>query len=123
MVAVVCDRCGATMPASGKIGYITWNFWDGLDGEPAGGNVLAGRHFCRSCMEAVMGFIESAPGTAGGREDGRRQKRVDAGRVMALKGAGWNAGKIADDMGISLQSVYRVFRDHGGDGTEGADNG
>ena len=34
------------------------------------------------------------------------KKRVDHGKVNALHKAGWSAAKIADEMGISVATVY-----------------
>ena len=99
MVAVICDRCGARMSASGKIGYMAWNFREGLDGGLVGGNVLEERHYCQACMDSVMECINAPSGHPGGDGSGlsRRpgKKRVDAGKVMALKEAGWSAKEIA----------------------------
>lgn len=116
MIAVICDRCGAQVPASGKIGYMSWGFRAGLDGDLVGGNVLEERHYCQACMDSVMECINAAPGHPGGgtaKKPGK--KRVDAGKVLALKKAGWNAKRIAEDMGVSLQAVYKVLHDHEGD--------
>lgn len=38
-----------------------------------------------------------------------RKNSVDIGRILALREAGWSFGKIADDMGLSKQSVCNAF--------------
>lgn len=115
MISVICDRCGAQMPASGRIGNVELGFRDGLEGGYAEMDAMEGRHYCQECMLDIRGYIEKGPGSAeGGCASPKMRtgkKRVDAGKVMALKEAGWNARRIADDMGISLQSVYKVLHD------------
>lgn len=37
-------------------------------------------------------------------------KRVDTGKIKALKDAGWSAAKIADEMGVSVQAVYNHIK-------------
>lgn len=58
-----------------------------------------------------------------GRARRAAKKEVDAGKVMALISAGRSARWVADDMGISLQSVYNVLnrarkQDGGGEDAE-----
>ncbi|HBA48771.1 MAG TPA: hypothetical protein DCZ91_13425 [Lachnospiraceae bacterium] len=45
------------------------------------------------------------------REKARRPRRnsIDMGKVMALRDAGWSYGKIADEMGMSKQSVCNAI--------------
>lgn len=116
MIAVICDRCGAQVPASGRIGHVEMGFRDGLEGGYTGMDAMEGMHYCQECMLDIKGYIEKGPGRAEGGcpgpKAGTGMKRVDAGKVMALKEAGWNAKKIAEDMGISMQSVYKVLHDH-----------
>jgi biotin operon repressor len=38
-----------------------------------------------------------------------RKNSVDIGKIMALRGAGWSLNRIADDMGMSKQSVWNVI--------------
>lgn len=40
---------------------------------------------------------------------GPRKNSVDIGRILALREAGWSFGRIADDMGLSKQSVCNAF--------------
>lgn len=37
---------------------------------------------------------------------GEPTRGVDSGKIRALTNAGWSAAKIADEMGISVQTVY-----------------
>lgn len=38
-----------------------------------------------------------------------RKNSVDIGKIMALRGAGWSLNRIADDMGMSKQSVWNAI--------------
>lgn len=135
MIRIVCDRCGGVIPTPGKIGYLAWNFRDGIDGDMLGDNVLEDKDFCESCMKAVHDFINTremkqpdpemggadtemeppdtgnetaAPEEAPDHKE-KKRKRVDAGRVMALRKAGRSIAWIADDMGVSKTAVYNVL--------------
>ncbi len=35
---------------------------------------------------------------------------MDAGKVMALHRAGWDNGKIADEMGVTKRKIYQCIR-------------
>lgn len=39
----------------------------------------------------------------------KRRNSIDIGKIMALKNAGWNVGKIADEMGMQPQSVSNAI--------------
>lgn len=39
-------------------------------------------------------------------EKKKRNRGIDYGKIKALKDAGWTAEKIADEMGISVATVY-----------------
>lgn len=38
----------------------------------------------------------------------KERKEIDRGKIMALTRAGWDARKIADEMGCTQQTVYQV---------------
>lgn len=38
----------------------------------------------------------------------KKRKELDRGKIMALTRAGWDARKIADEMGCTQQTVYQV---------------
>lgn len=54
-------------------------------------------------------------GGAGPAERGRRELQkarknsVDIEKIMALRDAGWSLNRIADDMGMSKQSVWNAI--------------
>ncbi len=58
MIMVKCDRCEGDMDPNGMIGYMSWCFKQGVDGD-LGVNELEGRHYCERCMDEVMALIQS----------------------------------------------------------------
>lgn len=138
MVKIICDRCGKDIPDGIKIGYIAMHFKESPDGEPMHGNPLEPRHFCISCMDEIYGFIEygivitrtkSVPEAAENAAEAvktdrepRKRGTIDYGKIMALKNAGWDNARIADEMGMTRTNVaYAVCRYrkmHGGGAKE-----
>ena len=49
---------------------------------------------------------EDAPKESAAPEKKKRNRGIDYGKIKALKDAGWTAEKIADEMGISVATVY-----------------
>lgn len=56
MITVKCNRCAAEIDPNGEIGYMSWRFKKGVDGD-LGENELEGMHFCECCMDEVMTTI------------------------------------------------------------------
>lgn len=56
MIKITCDRCGGEMDKDGLIGYISWCFKEGLDGD-LGANDLEGECFCERCMDEIRAMI------------------------------------------------------------------
>ena len=56
MITVKCDRCRSEMDPKGLIGYLSWNFKDGVDGD-LGANDLEGNHYCERCMDEIRAII------------------------------------------------------------------
>lgn len=57
MIRVICDRCGVEMRNESRLGYISWNYREGADGELKADNPLEACHFCPVCMEDIMEYI------------------------------------------------------------------
>lgn len=51
---------------------------------------------------------------AGGQEAGKGRRRIDIGKVTALRNAGWSVAKIADEMGMHPQSIVNAIHRHSG---------
>ena len=56
MIKVQCDRCKREIEPKADIGYISWCFKEGVDGD-LGENILEGQHFCERCMDRIMYII------------------------------------------------------------------
>lgn len=56
MITVKCNRCASEIDPKGEIGYMSWCFKQGVDGD-LGENELEGMHFCERCMDEVMTTI------------------------------------------------------------------
>lgn len=74
-------------------------------------------YFCKKCMDTIYNFTITVPeeetnqmaGTELTAEQPKVQrKRIDYGKIMALKNAGWDNGKIADEMHMSKASVSQA---------------
>lgn len=99
---------------------------DGLLEEAEYGDEFEHSHFCVKCMKEIERFIQKMPTTEPaateepeGSSDGAGQKaskkgrvRLDMGKVMALRKAGWSLKDIADEMKAHPQSVSNAIRRH-----------
>lgn len=56
MIIMKCDRCDGNMDHRGLVGYISWCFKEGVDGD-LGVNDLEGNHYCERCMDEIRAFI------------------------------------------------------------------
>lgn len=136
MIKILCDRCGKEIKEHGEdIGYIIM----GVNVNPMKGVVLMqgddrlniDSHYCQGCMNEIKAFIQnrknigllsvnqpkavSGPNeTASKHEETerKRRKRIDIGKIMALKNAGWSNVKIADEMGMNPQAVANAIYQH-----------
>ena len=123
MIRIICDRCGDVIADTGQAGYISLLHRKGPDGTLEGENEFEECHFCVSCMEQVGNFIrqsqggttepardppaaeDPSPEAGAGRGKKGRNRSIDYGKIMALKNAGWGNKAIAEEMGISPESV------------------
>ena len=44
------------------------------------------------------------------RPEGKRKKKIDVGRMKALRNANWSHQKIAEDMGLSVGTVFNYLK-------------
>lgn len=142
MIRILCDRCGADISNSHKIGYIAWNFKEFVMGDLLQENAFENKHYCADCMERIYDFIShnaepltgaveaSEPAddeiTAStektkqtGREKTKKEKktkgtrnRIDHRKIRALKNAGWSNKKIADEMHMTPGGVANSLSTH-----------
>ena len=81
-------------------------------------------HFCPDCINKIKSFIKSNPQTKEPQKETPEppkaisetpeteqtgRKRIDRGKIMALKNAGWSNAKIADEMDMTANSVAQVI--------------
>ena len=123
MIRIICDRCGSTITDTGKTGYISLLHRQGPDGPLEGDNEFEQCHFCGTCMEQVGEFIrhslgdttepardphaagEPSPQAGACRGKKGRKVSIDYGKIMALKDAKWSNKDIAEEMGMTPESV------------------
>lgn len=128
MIKIICDRCGAEIKP-GKIGYVALNFREVLGGEFVANNLFEDFHFCSTCMEGISDYItnpgknekaeiptKKEPAETAPPAKKPAQNRIDYGKIMALKNAGWSNIKIADEMGMTnvavAQAIYMYKKKH-----------
>lgn len=127
MVKVICDRCGAEI--TGKTGEICIKMHEKPDFDSPF-SWIAGEKgdedYCERCGEEIARFIRNAPQertepqeaeTIGAEKKKATRRRIDYGKIMALRNAGWDNGKIAEEMHMTKASVSQAIskcRNQGG---------
>lgn len=115
MIKILCDRCSAEIKGC-NIGYIAINWRDMPNGDLLYDNPHEDKHFCGSCMKEIEEFItkkqaesvpicQEQPSEQEQPKETPPRKRIDYGKLMALRNAGWPNAKIADEMGMSKGAV------------------
>ncbi len=121
-ISYICNRCGKEIRTEGA--RILPHFFDFATDGTLGEVEIPDNdvHFCMGCMKKVMEEILKLPeaGDGGDTEEGRdgkekktrpkKEKRLDAGKVMALHRAGWSNEQIAGEMGATERQVYQCIR-------------
>lgn len=127
MIQFVCDRCGSILPPGARAGYVCLDHQAPAIGDLEGKNPCDKMHFCADCMREIRDFVMNPPesvseqpenvteqpenviepGPPEKKKEGR--KRVDYGKIMALRDAGWDAAKIADEMQMTKAAVYTAI--------------
>lgn len=112
MIKILCDRCGRNITTLEKVGYIAWSFKALLESRSIQDDIIVGNHYCPDCMNEIKAFIQSesnppalateppqtepkAAETVSEPEkvEQPKRKRIDIGKIMALKNAGWSIWK------------------------------
>lgn len=137
MVCIVCDRCGRAIPKDEKVWFMQIGVRHATEGDPPEGDAFEGKDYCGACADEARKFMEAAAKTVRRRktaEDaGQRQetaedaglqaprkpqeapagrRRLDIGKVMALRNAGWPIKEIALEMGLNPQVVSNAICRH-----------
>lgn len=123
MVKVICDKCGAEItkdPIRLNMTYV--DVMTGDIEDPITSKEQRERDYCELCAKAILNFAEKPEvlrfevavkkkekehTTKELEEDqSKTKKKLDIGKIMALKKAGWSAAKIADELETTVQSIY-----------------
>ena len=142
MIKYFCDRCGKELTKEKYIGYIAVNIKDKPDGDLLGENEFEKNHYCQHCINSVKKFIskfegclvpEAAPEVAPANEseenvnvapktegdsknEENKRRKIDIGKIMALKNAGWPVKEIAGEMHLEplqvSQAIYHYKKKH-----------
>ena len=131
MIKVNCDRCGAEMAPNGMIGYISWCFKQGVDGDLEM-NELEGKHFCERCMDEIMTMIQrhvnwgtqkkeyEAPVIEEVKKPRKRRSDIEgetAEKIIKLYKQGMNSRQIAMELkmdGRKVENWIYYKKNHGG---------
>ncbi len=109
MLQIICDKCGKEISKPEKIGYLVWNFKEQLEGKQLQENIFEKNHYCEKCMEKIKIFITEEEKKELEEEKEfqkeKKKKRIDIGKIMALKKAGWKNKDIATEMHMEPQAV------------------
>lgn len=126
MIKILCDRCGTDITTSGFFGNLKLDVHKSPDYTDAPESYLdvgkEHRHFCRECIDAICEFALTEVGAAAQEEAAettppdspaepkkKARRKVDIGKIMALKNAGWDNGKIAEEMHLTKASVATMI--------------
>lgn len=101
MRKILCDRCGAEIPLTSKIGYVAVNWRAPSDESLMYENRYEGYDFCEQCMEDIIEVIDSIcahsevieekrnAGRAGEKVCGGDEGSIRAGTGRTRRGGNW----------------------------------
>ena len=115
-ICFVCDFCGKEITGEGTR-LVTVSFNNGSFTEP---DNTAEFHFCKKCNASLIAELDKAESVSAkdkksGAKDKKKSpdesqgKRLDAGKVMALSKAGWSNEKIAEEMKVTEEQIYKCL--------------
>ena len=118
MIKIICDRCGGEIksnpvrivPSVTKEDGISFGYehWD------------MKRDYCEKCVESILKFMNDVQYDSNvhnksesekkhkkekSRKYKTKRKKLDIGKIIALKNAGWSNSKIADEIGTTSASI------------------
>lgn len=122
MVKVICDKCGAEItkdPIRLNMTYV--DVMTGDIEDPITSKEQRERDYCELCARYILNYAEKKaivvvehptikPKKTEVKEpeedQSKPKKKLDIGKIMALKKAGWSAEDIAEELGTTPQSIY-----------------
>lgn len=120
MLKIICNRCGADITDRKAFGEIMVKLHETPEFDTpfkwvAGEN--GDEHYCQECVEKIARFIHTPPTAEPEVEPSTQKKkyaekqggkRIDYGKIAALRNAGWDNGKIADEMHMTKGAVAQA---------------
>lgn len=114
-ITFYCDRCGKMVDGLKYQLAVYWTSEEDLNLDPW--ELETGADLCRDCYKEIdnmVAFMVKNPTIHfdGGKQivpkDPKKQNnrtKLDIGKIGALLRAGWSMAKIADEMGVSAQTI------------------
>ena len=114
-ITFYCDRCGKMVDGLKYQLAVYWTSEEDLNLDPW--ELETGADLCRDCYKEIddmVAFMVENPTIHfdGGKQivpkDPKKQNnraKLDIGKIGALLRAGWSMAKIADEMGVSAQTI------------------
>ena len=114
-ITFYCDRCGKMVDGMKYQLAVYWTSEEDLNLDPW--ELETGADLCRDCYKEIddmVAFMVENPTIHfdGGKQiapkDPKKQNnraKLDIGKIGALLRAGWSMSKIADEMGVSAQTI------------------
>lgn len=113
-IAFACDRCKKVIQEEGSVFYLAL-FAEG--GEVTEEEISA-VHFCKDCTPSVLSEFLTKDEKKEAKEEESKDavkrrckdnKRIDTGKVLALRKAGWSDEEIASDMNLSEEEIRGCY--------------
>lgn len=135
---IFCDRCGKEIP--GNFFRIIPELLDPVSEDYVDRENMSeltsmqiDKDYCEDCAKKIVAFISQREDSERGSEkeakkvpaakqednkipvtlDQPAKKTYDRGKICALYKAGWNASKIADEMGCTVQTAINILTKEG----------
>ena len=122
MVKVICDKCGAEIkkdPIRLNMTYV--DVMTGDIEDPITSREQRERDYCELCARSILDYAEKKAIVVvehptiktkktevkePEEDQSKPKKKLDIGKIMALKKAGWSAADIAEELETTAQSIY-----------------
>ncbi len=127
MIKIICNQCrneihpGSVAGRLYMFGESNRKYDITFDGEKNvnGGNIKSTAEYCGNCIRKMGRYKTTMIKEKVKKEDKkpikmRKEKKIDEGKILALKNAGWNENEIAWEMGIELKNIEEVILGSGG---------
>lgn len=116
---VICDCCGIELNGEEQGVQIVVQYSNPQSESmlPKWSMELPKKDFCPECAQQFVHYllgtkerVSSSPAAKGEEEQEiKRRTKIDVGKVLALKKAGWSVKNIAEEMHVSTPAIYNVL--------------